>query len=128
MKSLISSWRSGRRHQTPLDLHRELTLLIQPEPLVAPARRLNGQKTPSLPCRLFSEHLDVSPGHLQVLALDDSPPHSLSSPVSPLPGSAVVSDLLLLFVILMPQCYSKIQRSNMCTAHYCAAFNYIWMY
>lgn len=109
-QSLTNSLRSEPRQQIPHHLPQELTLPTQLMPLAAPTRKLNGQKMHSLPCRRFSEILNVSIGHLKVSAPNDC---------------GVVSDLHLL-VALMPQCCSSIQRSNMFTVHCCVAFYSIW--
>lgn len=118
-QNLTNSLRSERRLWTLYRLLLELTLLTPPGPLEAPTRRLNAQKTPSLPCRLFLENLNLS------LGLRKGPRSKWflqkinpSSPISPLTGCGVASDHHLL-VVLKPQCYSNMQRSSMFTVHTC---------
>lgn len=63
LQSLTSFWRREPRPQTLcLRLPPELTLLTPPAPLGAPTRRPSGQRTPSSPCRLFSEESPTSEG------------------------------------------------------------------
>lgn len=81
---------------------------------MAPTRRPSGRRTPSLPCRLFSETLDLSPVASKGLRPKWSLRNSPSCPISSLTGSGVASYLQLL-VILLPRCCSNMQRCLLCT-------------
>ena len=60
-QSLTSSWRRGPRQQTLCRLPLEITRLTLRAHPVAPTKRLNRQRTASLPCRLFSQDLCFAP-------------------------------------------------------------------
>lgn len=102
MKSSISSWRSERRQPTLCRLRPTLTLLTRLGRPVAPRRRPNGRKTPSLPCRLFSENFGPSGGRLKVFAPNGSTPNSpsISSPAGS-GGGGVAADLRRLLVVAL---------------------------
>lgn len=104
MKSSISSLRKGQRSSTPSRRPRGLTRLTRPEPPPAPARRPNGRRTPSLPCRLLSRDL-----------------------WSPLLGAAAVGPTVALRVIsqLLAALFWPLCRPQL---HTTAACYYQWMY
>ncbi|XP_038843627.1 TOM1-like protein 2 isoform X1 [Salvelinus namaycush] len=76
--SLISFWRIERRWSIPY--HRSLVMSMVPlsAPPAAPARRLNGRRMPSLPCRL-SPRKPLSLRHLQYLRYPPSDPLAQSA-------------------------------------------------
>lgn len=89
VKSLISFWRIERRWSIPY--HRSLVMSMVPlsAPPAAPARRLNGRRMPSLPCRL-SPRKPLSLRHLQYLGI----PSLAHLPYPPLlPSSSVATEL-----------------------------------
>lgn len=104
-QSSISSLRKGQRSPTPSRRPRGLTRLIRPEPPLAPARRLNGRRTPSSPCKAaLRRSLVSSPGCRCCW-----------------PQGGAASDLQLLVGVFFGHCVAP-------QLHTTAACYYQWMY